>query len=74
MLELKRRNATWVILTDVDEYVAFNRIREDDPDVPLDYAPEGVPTLKDWKLADYSVVDATGVTSWTGEQGDHMIV
>lgn len=49
MSEFKRMNKTWVLLTDVDEYLVFNRIRDDDPAVPLDEAPEGVPTMDDWK-------------------------
>ena len=30
MAELKQRGKTWVLLTDVDEYITFNNIREDD--------------------------------------------
>eukprot|EP01082_Thalassiosira_pseudonana_P005875 g5712.t1.2.5e174189 g5712 g5712.t1 contig2:1134797-1136743(+) len=50
MAEFKRRNKTWVLLVDVDEYVTFNQIRDDDPIAPLDEAPDGIPTLSDWKL------------------------
>jgi hypothetical protein len=39
----------------VDEYVTFNQIRDDDPIAPLDEAPDGIPTLSDWKFQKYSV-------------------
>jgi hypothetical protein len=50
MADFKQRNKTWVLLVDVDEYVTFNQIRDDDPIAPLDEAPDGIPTLSDWKL------------------------
>ncbi len=39
-----------MLLVDVDEYVTFNQIRDDDPIAPLEEAPDGIPTLSDWKL------------------------
>jgi len=50
MKEFKRMNRTWVLLTDVDEYIVFNQMRGDDPMMPLDEAPEGVPTMGDWRF------------------------
>jgi len=50
METLKRRGKTWVLLLDVDEFIAFNTIEDDDPPSPLEEAPEGVATLKDWKV------------------------
>jgi hypothetical protein len=50
MADFKLRQKTWVLLVDVDEYITFNNIEEDgDPEVPLDYAPEDVPTLSNWE-------------------------
>lgn len=49
MADFKQRNMTWTLLIDVDEYITFNRIQDDDPDMPLDVAPEGIPTILDWK-------------------------
>ena len=46
--DFKRRNKTWVLLTDVDEYITFNSVHSDDPPVPLDAPPEGVPMLSNW--------------------------
>ena len=56
MAEFKRRNKTWVLLIDVDEYITFNRItndnddneEDDEPNYPLEKAPEGIPTLMNW--------------------------
>jgi hypothetical protein len=40
-----------VLLTDVDEYVTFNYIHEeDDPPSPLNEAPKGIPTIKKWSI------------------------
>jgi hypothetical protein len=55
MSDFKRRNKTWVLLTDVDEYVTFNNINEDDPNLQMDEAPDGIPTLSDWKFQKNSV-------------------
>ena len=49
-----------MLLTDVDEYITFNNIEEDDPNLPLDYAPEGIPMLSGWKRRDHPVVDKSG--------------
>ena len=56
MAEFKRMNMSWVLLTDVDEYIALNQIREDDPAPSIDYETmqeeeEGVPIilLSDWR-------------------------
>jgi len=57
MADFKRRNMTWTLLTDVDEYITFNRIQEDDPGVPLDVAPHNIPTLSDWKKKEYNLID-----------------
>ena len=55
-------------MIDVDEYITFNHIEEDDPGVPLDYAPEGIPTLSQWIKTEHSTVDSkTGGTSTVGE-------
>ena len=48
MADFKQQNLTWTLLIDVDEYILFNRMREDDPEPPLDWAPEGVPVLSNW--------------------------
>mmetsp|Transcript_9579 Transcript_9579/g.17227 ORF Transcript_9579/g.17227 Transcript_9579/m.17227 type:complete len:432 (-) Transcript_9579:435-1730(-) len=49
MAEFKRHNKTWVLLTDVDEYITFNTLHpDDDPPVPLDFAPPGTRTLSNW--------------------------
>lgn len=57
MEAFKRRGKSWVLLTDVDEYITFNYIhQEDDPPVPLDEAPAGIPTLKHWKI-EHAVID-----------------
>lgn len=49
MRDFKQRNKTWVLLTDVDEYISFNRLHPDtDPPVPLDAAPPGMPVLQNW--------------------------
>ena len=50
MSEFKKMNKTWVLLTDVDEYVVMNRVAADDPPVPLDEPPEGVPVMPDWRF------------------------
>ncbi len=47
MAEFKRRNKTWVLLTDVDSWL-LNQKREDDPIAPLDEAQDVSPTLGDW--------------------------
>lgn len=45
-------------MIDVDEYITFNTVHEeDDPGLPLDWAPEGVPTLSDWTKKVYNLVD-----------------
>ena len=62
MAEFKRRNKTWVVLVDVDEYVTFNQIREDDPVAPLDKAPDGVPTLRQWTI-DHGYIQGVKRTS-----------
>ncbi len=50
MADFKRRNKTWVLLIDVDEYMTFNRIEDinQEPDFPLEKAPDGMQTLMDW--------------------------
>ena len=49
MADFQQRNKTWVLLTDVDEYITFNTKHDtNDPPVPLDAAPEGIPTLSNW--------------------------
>eukprot|EP00984_Skeletonema_dohrnii_P019022 scaffold9019_cov67-Skeletonema_dohrnii-CCMP3373.AAC.1 len=51
MLDFKRRNKEWVLLIDVDEYITFNRIDDDnnqEPDFPVEKAPDGIATLMDW--------------------------
>ncbi|KAL7538015.1 hypothetical protein ACHAXR_008228 [Thalassiosira sp. AJA248-18] len=50
MEEFKNLNKTWVLLTDVDEYIVFNQIRADDPPLPLEEAPEGTLTMSDWRF------------------------
>ena len=59
MEEFKRRNRTWVLLIDVDEYITFNRITNDDeddePNYPLEEAPEGIPTLINWMVEDNTI-------------------
>lgn len=52
MSDFQRRNKTWVLLTDVDEYITFNTYHDhSDPPVPLDFGPPGVPTLCNWTWA-----------------------
>ena len=61
MAHFKLLQKTWVLLVDVDEYITFNNIEEeDDPDVPLDYAPEGIPTLSNWERKEYNLQDGNG--------------
>ena len=60
MSDFLARNMTWVLLVDVDEYVAFNGVEGDDPAAPLDVAPGGVPTLADWREKKYSGTDGGG--------------
>jgi len=48
MQHFKVEGRSWVLLIDVDEYIIFNGVRDDDPVTPTDEAPEGVPTLCDW--------------------------
>mmetsp|Transcript_12895 Transcript_12895/g.21127 ORF Transcript_12895/g.21127 Transcript_12895/m.21127 type:complete len:607 (+) Transcript_12895:42-1862(+) len=50
MADFKRRNKQWVLLIDVDEYITFNRIDENnqEPAFPTEKAPDGIPTLMDW--------------------------
>eukprot|EP00985_Skeletonema_marinoi_P015500 scaffold8021_cov79-Skeletonema_marinoi.AAC.14 len=51
MLDFKQRKKQWVLLIDVDEYISFNRIDDDnnqEPDFPVEKAPDGIPTLMDW--------------------------
>lgn len=50
MADFKRRNKQWVLLIDVDEYMTFNRIEDinQEPDFPLEKAPDGMQTLMDW--------------------------
>lgn len=58
MSTFKQLNKTYVLLTDVDEYITFNTIHtEDDPPLPLDVAPIDVPILSNWKLKVYNMVD-----------------
>ena len=58
MSTFKQLNKTYVLLTDVDEYITFNTIHtEDDPPLPLDVAPIDIPTLSKWKLKVYNMVD-----------------
>ncbi|KAL9179090.1 hypothetical protein ACHAXT_000132 [Thalassiosira profunda] len=59
MADFHLRNKTWVLLTDVDEYITFNRVQDDDPAMPLEYAPPGIPTLMDWKRIEYKLYNAT---------------
>lgn len=76
LADFKRRNRTWVLLTDVDEYVALNRVHrpedgdgDPDPELPLDAAPPGVPTLSDWKKTETHRVDPkTGQVFIEGER------
>ncbi|KAL9186857.1 hypothetical protein ACHAXT_010577 [Thalassiosira profunda] len=49
MAEFKKMNKTWVLLTDVDEYIQFNQLREDDPPPPLDGPPKGSGEMRNWK-------------------------
>ena len=44
----KLHGRTWVLLTDVDEYILFNKIHDDEPDPPIKEAPPGVATISDW--------------------------
>ena len=46
--EYIKLNKTWVLLTDVDEYILPNWIAADDPIAPLDEAPNAT-TLTNWK-------------------------
>ncbi|KAL7553043.1 hypothetical protein ACHAWF_016287 [Thalassiosira exigua] len=57
MADFHRRNLTWTLLVDVDEYITFNRVHDDDPAPPLDAAPEGVPTLAGWTRKEFNLVD-----------------
>ena len=57
MADFKRRNMTWTLLIDVDEYVTFNQIQANDPGVPLDMPPEGIPIISDWKPV-YGLVES----------------
>lgn len=64
MAEHKRLNRTWVLLTDVDEYLVFNQARKDDPVMPSDEAPEGIPIMSSWKYhtnGDMTIPDLGGV-------------
>mmetsp|Transcript_18255 Transcript_18255/g.39446 ORF Transcript_18255/g.39446 Transcript_18255/m.39446 type:complete len:656 (+) Transcript_18255:76-2043(+) len=60
MANFKKRGKSWVLLTDVDEYITFNTIHDTDPPVPLDAAPEGVPTLSNWTWSVKGFVNMTG--------------
>ena len=67
MADFKLRQKTWVLLIDVDEYITFNNVEEGaDPDVPLDYAPEGVPTLSNWQRKEYNLQDGNGTLLMEG--------
>jgi len=58
MSTFKQLNRTYVLLTDVDEYIIFNTIHtDDDPPLPLDVAPLDIPTLSNWKFKVYNMVD-----------------
>ena len=61
MSEFKKLNKTWVLLTDVDEYILPNRIHDDDPIPPLDQAPEGIRTMINWKYHSSKFGPATGM-------------
>jgi hypothetical protein len=50
METFEKRGKSWVLLTDVDEYVTLNMVHPDDPPSPLDSAPKGIPALKHWKV------------------------
>lgn len=65
MAEFQRHNNTWVLLTDVDEYITFNTYHPDrDAAVPLDFAPPGVPMLSNWTW------HVTGFVNSEGERVD----
>ena len=67
MSTFQRQNKTWVLLIDVDEYITFNTIpdskddggEKDDPALPLDVAPYGIPTLSEWKEHVYIIDSQT---------------
>ena len=51
MKDFKDRDKGWVLLTDVDEYITFNKIdntQETIVNPPLDEAPDGIPILANW--------------------------
>ena len=48
MKDFKARGKQWVLLTDVDEYITFNEIKDNDPPAPLDEAPDGIPIMTNW--------------------------
>ena len=73
MAEFQRRNKTWVLLTDVDEYITFNNVEDDDPNIPMEYAPPGIPTLSKWKRTDYEVIDENGRVFTQGELKWYMV-
>lgn len=81
MRDFKHRSKSWVLLTDVDEYITFNIPHDTDPPVPLDAAPDGVQVLSNWTWSrrairgtDGNVIDATmveGVISNLPDEGWH---
>ena len=73
MSDFKARNMTWVLLVDVDEYIAFNGVEGDDPKAPLDVAPEGVPTLTDWREKKYSMTDEEGNPTIDGTAAENFL-
>lgn len=60
MSDFKRRGKTWVLLTDVDEYITFNIKHDDDPPMPLDGPSKGIPMLSNWSWITEGFVDEAG--------------
>jgi len=54
MKDFKDRDKGWVLLTDVDEYITFNKVDNTQETLgltvnpPLDEAPDGIPILANW--------------------------
>jgi len=76
----RRRGKTWVLLTDVDEYIMFNTIHGSDPPTPFDAAPDsGVPTLSNWTWSISGSRNITGTVSglsregWQGKKNGDLI-
>ena len=60
MREFKANNKTWVLLTDVDEYITFNTVHHNDPPPPMDAAPEGIPTIGNWTWSRHAFTSMEG--------------